>query len=206
MVSVRYLNLRWIGCTNLHFSVRNSGTIRQRRSVLPQMYRYSTILHFSVRNSGTPRRRCGTIRQRRSVLPQMYRYSTILHFSVRKSGTIRQRRSVLPHRPVTIVTGHLPLLRGGIKVPIKLPCVKGNRFGLQPPLRKGEVLHPLEDEAEGYTPRKRGVYGHQGDRTREGCYATQAWRVRSPRRPYQRGVICHASVACTVTKVTVPDK
>lgn len=146
MVSVRYLNLRWIGCTTPHVSVRNSGTLRQRRSVLPQMYRCCTNLHFFVRNS----------------------------------GTLRQRRSVLPHRPVTIVTGHLPLTRGGIKVPIKLPCVKGNRFGLQPPLSKGEVLHPLEDEAEGLTPRKRGVYGHQGDRTREGCYATQTWRMLLP--------------------------
>ena len=142
MVSVRYLNLRWIGCTIPHFSVRNSGTLRQRRSVLPQMYRCCTTPHFSVRNSGT-------LRQRRSVLLQMYRCCTNLHFSVRNSGTLRQRRSVLPHRPVTIVTGHLPLTRGGIKVPIKLPCVKRNRFGLQPPLSKGEVLHPLEDEAEG---------------------------------------------------------
>ena len=98
----------------------------------------------------------------------MYRCCTNPHFSVRNSGTIRQRCGVLPHRPVTIVTGHLPLLRGGIKVPIKLPCVKGNRFGLQPPLRKGEVLHPLEDEAEGYTPRlRRGVYCHCCDSTSE---------------------------------------
>ena len=169
MVSVRYLNLRWIGCTNLNFSVRNSGTLRQRRSVLPQMYRCCSNPHFSVRNSGTARRRC-------DVLPQMYRCCTNLHFSVRNSGTprrrcgtLRQRRSVTPFVSLRLPPPSAREVFGRNS----LPFAKRRCFILKRMKRRGErhasvacTVTLVTVPERGATPRKRGVYCHHCDRTK----------------------------------------